>query len=216
VWRVPTTVHLRTTNSGGRRPDPSLRRHRGPVQPELVTEVHGLPVTSLTLTAVDCARTLPPLPALVVLDAALGTGMDPAEARALLDTIPGQRGVRRAQALLGYADGGAESPQETATRLFLLRAGFPVPTTQVQVDTRLGAYWSDLGFPQWRLLVEYDGRDKYTSPQALFAEKRRQDAITETGHTMVRTTAEDRPTQLVARVRTHAPPFDPIPRPELQ
>src|SRR5665647_3975642 len=52
----------------------------------------------------------------------------------------------------------AESPGESSARSVLLRAGLPVPQTQVRVDTPLGTFWSDLGWPEWRLLAEYDGR----------------------------------------------------------
>ena len=214
VWQVPAVTDVRTTTRPGSRAEPFLHRHCEPVPAELVAEVNGLPVTSLALTAADCARTLAPLGALVVLDAALRAGADRDEIADLL--APGRRGVRRARALLSYADAGAESAWETATRLVLLRAGVPRPATQVEVVTRTGTYWADLGIPQWRVLVEYDGRVKYTDPDAVFAEKLRQDAITETSQHFLRVTSKTLPRTLATQVLAHAPAtFRPTPRPEL-
>lgn len=215
VWQVPSAVHVRTGTTGAR--SDTLRRHRGALSPEVTTQVNGLPVTTLPQTVVDCARTLPAVPALVVADAALRAGMALDEASALLDTCQG-RGVRRAAAVLRYADDGAESAWETATRVLLLRAGLPVPTTQVPVDTRIGTFWADLGIPQWRLLIEFDGRSKYTDRDVLFAEKRRADAVVEQGRHLLRVTAADHrhPQALIARTLTYAPAgFRPTPRREL-
>jgi very-short-patch-repair endonuclease len=79
-----------------------------------------------------------------------------------------------------------------------------VPSTQVEVRTRLGTFWGDLGWPEWRLLLEYDGRPKYAERggEALVAEKRRHDALVEAGWRALRITKEDlEPSgELLARV----------------
>ncbi|MDC7123735.1 hypothetical protein OMK64_19560, partial [Cellulomonas fimi] len=92
-------------------------------------------------------------------------------------------------------DAGAESPGESGCRWAVLRDGFPVPLTQVPVPTRLGTFWLDLGWPEWSVGIEYDGRVKYRTHDDLVHEKRRHDAITEAGWRVVRVTAEDRPTR---------------------
>jgi very-short-patch-repair endonuclease len=164
--------------------------------------VNDLPVTSLALTVVDCARSLPVLDALVVADGALRAGADAAEIGALLDQVPGQAGVVTARWVLDAADPGAESAPETATRYILVAGGLPAPQTQVPVQTWQKTYWADLGYPQLRIAIEYDGRAKYVG-DAWFAEKRRLDAIVEAGWQVIRVTAEDLrdPSRLVARVR---------------
>jgi len=70
------------------------------------------------------------------------------------------------------------------------------------VQTWRGTYWVDLGYPQLRVAIEYDGRTKYVG-DAWFKEKRRHDAITEAGWRVIRVTAEDLrdPPRLVARIR---------------
>ena len=57
--------------------------------------------------------------------------------------------------------------------------------------THLGEVWSDWGWPEFRVLVEYDGRVKYGDQSALMAEKRRHDALVETGHRVARVVKED-------------------------
>ncbi len=59
--------------------------------------------------------------------------------------------------MLAEADGGAESPPETRTRLLLHRAGLTMFSTQIVIDH--GRYRLDLGAEEFRVAVEYDGRD---------------------------------------------------------
>ena len=95
------------------------------------------------------------------------------------------------------ADGGAESPGESAVRFVLLRYGLPAPQTQVPVRTRLGAFRADMGWEAWRLLVEFDGLVKYRElaggdpARVLYAEKRRQEAMEEEGWRVLRVTTPD-------------------------
>jgi very-short-patch-repair endonuclease len=142
---------------------------------------------------VDCARSLSPLGGLVVADAALRAGADRSAALAILDAGPGRRGVARARAVVELADEGAESPGETVTRYVLLREGLPRPQTQIPVVTRLGTFWADLGWEEWKVFLEYDGRIKYVDTEAWVREKRRHDAVVETGAHMLRVTKEDIP-----------------------
>ncbi|MCL2424175.1 MAG: hypothetical protein FWD11_09850, partial [Micrococcales bacterium] len=217
VWRDPVVTHLRQ----GRRPeggrDQVVRRHYDAVPDDHRAELNGLPVTSLEATVVDCARSLPPLDALVVADAAARVGLDHARLDDLLARLQGRSGVRTATAVLAAADPGAESAPETAVRYHLLAAGLPTPQTQVEVTTWRGTYWADVGYPEWRILIEYDGRAKYEGDE-WFREKRRLDAIVETGDSLVRFAAEDlrSPAPMVARVRRLLPDFRPHPRPDLR
>jgi predicted transcriptional regulator of viral defense system len=164
VWRTPTLTHIRQFGTAGGERDRAIMRHGGEVDAHRLTVVGGLPVTDLELTALDCARSLDPLAGLVVVDAALRAGADREAMHETLARIPGRRGVARAREVVDLADEGSESPGETATRFVLLRDGLPRPQTQVRVVTRLGTFWSDLGWDEWRVLLEYDGRGKWSSP----------------------------------------------------
>ena len=189
-----------------------IRRHAHRLPASHVTAHLGHQVTTLERTVIDCAMALGPLGGLVVADAALHVGASRERCLEILDTMAGRRGVVTARAVLELADDGAESPGESSTRFVLLRAGLPTPETQVRVRTHLGTFWSDLGWPDWHLLAEYDGRVKYEAngpaSEAVIEEKRRQDAIEERGYRVLRITKEDlrAPERLVRRVLSAAPP----------
>lgn len=221
LWGLPapttSRVHIvqGTTPTGGAA---DVARHAHALAEDEHALVHGVPVTSATRTVVDCAMSLSPRAGLVVADAAVHAGVDRAACLDLVARMAGRRGVVRARAVLDLADDGAESPGESLARFVLLAAGLPRPTTQVPVETRLGTFWSDLGWPEWCLLAEYDGRSKYeaggSASEVVVAEKRRQDAIEDAGYRVLRLTKEDVqvPERLVARVVRAAPPgFAPRP-----
>jgi very-short-patch-repair endonuclease len=71
----------------------------------------------------------------------------------------GDRGWLALSRAIDLADPGAESPQESRTRVRLVLAGIPKPRTQ-HVITRAGAFLArvDLAWPEWKVAVEYDGR----------------------------------------------------------
>ncbi|WP_421735349.1 hypothetical protein [Cellulomonas sp.] len=205
LWLLDTTTHLyqRSSPSGRRRRD-VVRHVPMPPAEDRVVVLGSVPATSVTRTVWDSVSTMRPLGGLVVADGALHRGLDLAELHEKAAAAIGRRGVARARAVLELADGGAESPWESASRYALLRAGFPVPQTQIPVETRLGTFWADLGWEEWRVLVEYDGRTKYLERGAeeLVREKRRHDAVLEAGWRVVRVTREDfrLPGSIAARV----------------
>jgi len=63
-------------------------------------------------------------------------------------------------------DGGAESPQETRTRLVLRRAGLPLHGTQILVldDCDHPIARVDMGWEEWKVAVEFDGAQHWTDP----------------------------------------------------
>lgn len=204
LWGLPHVGEPRThlvqrTRPGANHAD-DVVRHLGEVGRE-VARIAGLPVTSLARTAADCARHLPGSEGLVVLDAALRAGAASSEVRALLEGRG--RGAARARALLSWADDGAESAGESRARAAVLALGLPAPTTQVPVRTADGWAWTDLGWEEWTLLLEYDGRTKYGAPgqdldggrrsaaDTLLREKRREDLIRERGWRVLRLTSRD-------------------------
>lgn len=208
LLRVPSVAHVVQASSPHVRCSPDLVRHVGTLPPDQRTTRLGVLTTTLERTLVDAATTGQVAAALVVADAALHRGARRDRCEELLAGMAGRRGVAVARAVLAAADDGAESPGESLARLDVLRAGLPTPMTQVPVETRLGTFWADLGWPDWGLLAEYDGRAKYdVGRQALLAEKRREDAVREVGWAVLRITAEDRgqPRRLRARVERLVP-----------
>lgn len=196
-WREPSRVHVihRSARSGHAARD--VVRHADALEGVEVLVRSGLRVTSLERTVVDCARSSRAASALVLADAAVRHGADRDVMAAALRTLDGARGVRLARAVLDLADGGAESPWESVTRLVLVGTGLPAPSTQVPIMTRLGLVFADMGWEGWRVAIEFDGLVKYTSLAVgdpggvIFAEKRRHDAIVEAGWHVVRVTRGD-------------------------
>lgn len=208
-WQVPTLTHVYQASAPSSRRDQQIVRHH-PMPPEGdITVAHGIPVTSLARTAWDCAVTMRPVAGLVLLDGALRAGLSRDELVLRAGSATGTRGSARARALIELADPGPESPGESTCRFALLRDGFPAPVTQLEVRTRLGTFWADMGWPEWRLLVEYDGRSKYGSSDADFVlrEKRRHDAIVEADWRCIHVTREDLRTagDLARRLLPHLP-----------
>ncbi|MBO3086216.1 hypothetical protein [Cellulomonas fengjieae] len=204
LWETGAVTHIFQRSSASQDRSPEIARHTPFPPPDDMTVIAGIPATTLGRTAWDCASLLRPLGGLVVVDAALRAGADPAELAARADATVGRRGSGRARAVLQFADGGSESAWETACRFTLLRAGLPVPQTQIPVATRLGTFWADLGWAQWRVLLEYDGRTKYAGreAEAFLQEKRRHDAIVEADWRIIHVTRDDlrNTAALIARV----------------
>lgn len=224
LWDLPTerTPELTHVIEPGRaRPDasPHVYRHRHRLRSDHVTTVHGVPVTSLERTVVDCATSESAAGGVIVADAALHRRADRRVCEQILAGMVGHRGVVRARAVLEAADDGAESAAESLVRVTLLAAGLPSPQTQVAVRTHLGTFWADLGWPEHRVLLEYDGRGKYsTAPMdVVLAEKRREDALLDAGWLLIRLTAEDLrdPDGLVRRVLQLLPTVQLHPQPLL-
>ena len=224
-WRAPERVHVIQQYRASKHAAADLARHFAVLPDDDVVARHGLPVTSLARTVVDCALTMHPLEGLVIADSALAGGLSREEAVAHLASRPSARGSRRGRLVLELADGGADSVWETWLRYVALRAGFPRPVTQYRVDTRLGPFYVDLAWPGHGVLAEFDGRIKYRdgafgagydADEARFQEKRRADAIEEvTGVRLLRFTARDAEASVTARLRPHLPPTAPGPPPPM-
>ncbi len=130
--------------------------HSWSLTPEEICLVGGVDATIPARTAFDIGRTRPLEEAIPIIDALLNaTRVSSAQVAAVAARHPGARGVARLPGLLDLVDGGAESPQETRVRLILVRGGLPRPQTQIAFrDIRVRV---DMGWPRWKVAVEYDG-----------------------------------------------------------
>ncbi|KTR39865.1 hypothetical protein [Rothia kristinae] len=187
---VPEEIHI----CGDPRPNPSsplVKGHllRGLSEDRQITDL-GLPVTSLQTTAVECARSLDALPALVILDQILARGVQRAAIERELTHSPGRHGNRRGLAVLGRADGLAGSVAETIARFRIAEAGMPLPQLQVRVNTASGRFFLDMAWPELMLALEIDGSLKYTdygpAPEVIVKERSREKAIQNLGWFILR------------------------------
>ena len=177
------------------------------VHPRDIVTRRGIRITSPARTAFDLARTLPRARAVEVIDALCNaTGLEPDEIRAVADRNPGARGIVAARAIIDDIDGGAESPPETQTRLLIVDSGLPRPKTQVYVFDGEGRFVarSDMGWPEWKVLVEYEGLQHWSDRVQRARDLERYAHLEALGWIVVRVGAEllnDRPEELVMRVK---------------
>ncbi|WP_448058773.1 hypothetical protein [Cellulomonas hominis] len=222
VVHLADEVHLTQLFPQNGQTDPLVRRHCAELPPADRQLRGGLPVTGIDRTVIDCLTSLPRPRALVVADSALRAGVRREDLERRLRARAGYRGVRTGRRVLAWADGRSESPGESLTRWVVLAAGLPAPEPQLWVQTHLGRFRVDLGWPAERVAVEFDGAVKYTDPRggsavdALLAEKRRHDALQEAGWLTLRVTWPDlqTPARLhsrIARALTTRNPHRPSP-----
>lgn len=206
LWRLPlynlrlVRVHMTTDAPHRISSSTDAQRHVAPLRPDDVTTIDGIRCTSLSRTVFDLIRTLPLEAAVSVADAAerqmavQGWEWDQdaiaswrCALQARLDDAAGARGIRQARWVGEFADGRAQLPGESVSRLQLFRLGFETPELQVQVDGPHGTeYFVDFGFRTLRAFGEFDGKGKYLEEskrsgksieQVMLEEKQREDWI---------------------------------------
>ncbi len=142
-----------------------IRVHRAKLLDDEFGLVRGIPVTTPARTAFDLGRRDSLETAIIHVDAlADATKLKPQEVADVAANHRGARGSVLLRHVIGLMDGGAESPQETRTRLLLTAAGFPRPETQIVVVDERGKFIGriDMGWEAWKVGVEYDGPQHWT------------------------------------------------------
>lgn len=172
-----------------------------------LTTVDGVAAVEPAHAVVRTSLTMGPECAIAAGDQGLHTGlvtMDQLEEAAA--AVTPHQGRRRVLTVLKQLDAAAESVGETRTRLVLTGLGLSV-TSQVELRDPRGGFVARTDFlVEGRVVVEFDGRIKYQGPEgekALWAEKRREDAIRALGYRVVRLTWADLddPRRVLAKIR---------------
>ena len=170
-----------------------------------ITCVQGIAATTPARTAFDLGRRQGLVRAVMRLDALMrATGIGADDVRRVADAHRGARGVVQLRAALDLADPAAESPQETRTRLVLVRAGLPPERTQIDVYDRYGYHLGrvDMGWETWKVGVEYDGEQHWSDPRQRARDIDRQAGMEAMGWRIVRVSADilrDRPATIASR-----------------
>lgn len=167
---------------------------------DLSSDVSG--VTSVARTWLDVARTSRMPSALALGDAALRSGrLTMREAEQSVEESRGLRGIHRAERALTHLSAMRETPLESASWAYFVRYGLPLPTMQAVIVDDGGNFIARVDFlwEQFGLVGECDGRMKYSGPDVVYAEKRREDGIRQRGHGMVRWGSPDLLTDALAR-----------------
>ena len=141
--------------------------HSDALAPCEIITVGAMRVTTPARTAYDVGRATDPTTAILRIDALRNaTGVTVAEIESVMARHPGARNIRRLRRAVELSDSGAESPQEARTRLLLLSDGLPPVATQIEVHDAHGFVARlDMGWPPYRVAVEFDGAQHWTDPR---------------------------------------------------
>ncbi|ASR55907.1 hypothetical protein CBP52_13275 [Cellulomonas sp. PSBB021] len=173
-------------------PEGSARRARDGARARCFDPVATVPVGDRRIAGLADAlvRTLPELPrrnGLAVVDDVLHRRLlEPDEVASLLGRMGRRRGVQRVRTWWPYVDGRAESPFESFARLECIDEGLAPDELQLEIrpPDDAGVVRGDLA---WRLrggrwlVVELDGEEFHTSPDAVLADRTRQNRIASVG-----------------------------------
>ena len=205
VWELPTASGpperpVLLTARSTRRPEygstsgTSVRR-RSWLADDEVTVVSGIPVTGLVRTAVDVARSVPLPWGLAAADVVCTRGVAAHELADAVRAMAPVPGSRRAGVAAAWADGRAESPLESVARAIVRMLGLPCPNLQVWLHGDGRRYRVDMIVPEFRTVIEVDGKIKYegasASPDQSWQDKRRRDDFISWGY---RSNDSSRPT----------------------
>lgn len=206
VGSWPARVHMLGTAPDGGTSTRHIVRHAHPL-PELIEEIDGLRVTSLARTVVDMAAICPFPAAVALADAALRRAEHPLAGTPAsllmrehlvraMSHLALRHSTAKVRKVIEFADGAADRPGESMSRVSMHTAGISPPRLQEPLRGASGKlYWVDFWWPEFNVIGEFDGKDKYqnpqflrgrTSEQALYDEKLREDDLREAGHGMVR------------------------------
>jgi hypothetical protein len=202
MWGVRfDRVHVSRTAEGGMRLSRWIHPHatRDPVPSVMID---GVRVTSPGRTVIDCARLLPFEQGVIVADGALHARIVTIDGlREVLGGAARLKGIGRARAVVRFADRRSESIGESRSRVMLAATHLPALELQHVIRDDHGAFLARVDFAITRLRVagEFDGKVKYGrllkpgegAGDAVFKEKRREDAIRDVGWQMVRWTWDE-------------------------
>jgi hypothetical protein len=187
---LPARVHVVDPDRRTTQTTANVVRHPGPLPGEEARALPPLTVTAPVRTAADLALTSPFRDAVVSLDAMVRKRLvTQDDVRRALDGRGPVRGLPSARRALAFAAPEAESPGESLTRVVLHELGAPPPVLQKRFpwgDHDLFVDVVDFWWPQFGVVLEYDGRVKYgharwlkgrTPQQVVVDEKIREDRI---------------------------------------
>jgi hypothetical protein len=193
--------------SDRKRPPPLIITRNETLLADEILNIKGIPVTSPSRTAFDLGRRPGLQTAVIRIDAlARATGVTVDDVQALVGVHHGARGVKQLHRVLSLVDAGAESPQETRTRLLVMAAGLPRPHTQIEVLNDWGRVLAriDMGWPEVKVGIEYDGSQHWTDSRIRTNDIDRTAELQRRGWILIRVSADllrYRPDVVISRVR---------------
>lgn len=176
-------VHVTFTRSGERGRE-GVAGHVFQITPDELTTIGGLTVTTRARTVVDVAGECPFEEGVAVADAVLAAGMAREELEEAIVIAGPRQAANRIRDVVRMAHPGAESVNESYSRVRFMRMGYWPPELQHPLWDEIGfVAWLDFWFRRFRVGGEADGKVKLLDPamaregagKALWHEKRRED-----------------------------------------
>ena len=158
MWllHIPTAIH--TVGQAHGTPSPRVVRHRNSRYE--TGKSLGVDVTAPLDTVLHCMRVMKFEDALVLADSSLRK----IEHQKLAQALRGLSGHGSVQAriIADIVSPLSESPGESLLRLFLMRCGLPRPVEQHVIGVYGQQFRVDFAWPDFKIVVEFDGQIKYT------------------------------------------------------
>lgn len=190
-------IHLSRSRGGSLPRRRGVAGHRLTLRDGDLADLDGVVLTSVARTWVDLATMLPIEDLVVAGDAIVSEHtrtFGPArvamvslsELRAFVARANGVHGVRKARLALDDLRVGVDSPPETKLRLMLEDARLPAFMPNCPVMDALGRpVWTDLGCPEYRTCLEYEGLH-HLSPEQQALDAYRDQRVADAGWRQVK------------------------------
>ncbi len=171
------------------------------LEPGDIMDLGGLLVTTPLRTALDLAAGLPRRSGLAVLDAFLSLRMfNEVALKNEVRRFARRRGVVQLRQLVAIADGRAESPGESWTRLEIIDTGLPVPQPQFVVTLRGEPLFRlDLAYAKHRICIEYDGVEFHDPLDQMEHDEARREWLRQHGWIVIVVRKEDFTSEAIER-----------------
>ncbi|WP_188678554.1 DUF559 domain-containing protein [Subtercola lobariae] len=207
LWRLPLSrrfdpaepLHIAASDRNGRTRVTGVTAHRLWPPHHRTTRMNGLLVSDAISTWLQLASILSlddliaAGDALVLVPVYLDRAAPAARPYATPDQLSHRVGAfhgpgkRRLVEALDHVRLGCESPKETILRLLLTRNGMPEPELNVRIFGTRSAFVPrvDLGYPQLKVLVEYDGEQHRKNDEQYARDRQRAADLRAAGYTLV-------------------------------
>lgn len=185
-WVEVTEIHV--TAPRQTRDQQELRTHHTLLHPRDVTDIEGVPTTTVARALLDGAASLP-LGDLrrTLRNAEVDEKVTHEELRWQLARNPGRRGVRKLRPLVEQGPMRVRSALEEKSHGLLRRAGYP----EFESNFLLGGMEVDVYLPELSLVIEIDGDGTHDTPTSRFLDAERQARLEALGVTVLRWSERD-------------------------
>ena len=205
AWEILVSPLLEVTAPRSRR-RPGIRIYCQRLEPDEVTSLDGIPITTVERTILDLAAILPPREVDRAINEAEVQGLvSQRSLQRLLERYPHRHGTPVIDTILDARAGVTRSELEAKFSRLIRSAGLPRSELNKVVRAGGASFECDCVWPRQRLIVELDGRAFHATASAFERDRARDRRLQAAGWTVVRVTwrqLRDEPESVVADLRS--------------